>query len=218
MVCRLREPVSGLTHFCGAIGAAFGLILLLFLGHDSLTKAISLTIYGITLVLMFSASSAYHLVSASPRVIAILRKIDHSAIYTLIAGSYTPLCVNFFQGFWQWGLMAIVWGMALVGVITKIFIINAPRWVSAGLYLIMGWFAVLAIPEMVSSMPLNALYGLMSGGIFFTLGAIVYIFKKPDFYPGFFGFHEIWHIFVILGCACHFVVIAVYVAPAMIKA
>lgn len=216
MVCRLREPISGLTHFCGAIGAAFGLALLLILGHDSLTKAVSLTIYGLSLILMFSASSAYHMVPGSPKIVAVLRKVDHSAIYILIAGSYTPMCLNFFHGFWEWGLMAIVWGMAIAGVITKLFIINAPRWVSAGVYLIMGWMSVLAIPEMVSSMPINALFGLLLGGMFFSLGAVVYVTKKPDFYPGFFGFHEIWHIFVILGCACHFAVIAIYIAPQVI--
>lgn len=213
---RLREPVSGLTHFCGAIGAAFGLAALLIMGHDSMVKAVSLVIYGISLILMFSASSAYHLVTASPKVIGALRKIDHSAIFVLIAGSYTPLCLNFFHGFWQWGLMAIVWGMAVIGIIVKLFVINAPRWVSAGIYLVMGWLSALAIPEMVSSMPINALFGLLLGGIFFTLGAIVYIFRKPDIYPGIFGFHEVWHIFVILGCACHFIVMALYVAPQMI--
>ncbi len=216
MVCRLREPVSGLTHFFGAVGALFGLIVLLFLGHDSVTKAISLTIYGLSLVLMFSASSAYHLIPGSPKVIGILRKIDHSAIYILIAGSYTPICLHFFSGFWQWGLLAIVWTMAVIGVFTKLFIINAPRWVSAGIYLVMGWLSAFAIPEMMASMPLNALYGLLMGGIFFTLGAVVYITKKPDFRPGVFGFHEVWHIFVILGCASHFAVIAIYIAPGMI--
>ncbi|MDD3474166.1 MAG: hemolysin III family protein [Syntrophaceae bacterium] len=218
MACRLREPISGLTHFCGAVGAALGLALLLILGHDSVTKAISLTIYGLSLILMFSASSAYHLATASPKVISVLRKIDHSAIYVLIAGSYTPICINFFNGFWQWGLLAIVWSMAIVGVITKIFFINAPRWISAGIYLIMGWLSVVALPEMMTHMPRNALLGLLFGGIFFTLGAIVYVLKKPDIKPGFFGFHEIWHIFVILGCACHFAVIAIYVAPSIMPA
>ncbi len=213
MVCRLREPVSGLTHFCGALGAAFGLVLLLALGHDNLAKALSLIVYGVTLILMFSASSAYHLIPASPNVVQALRKIDHSAIFLLIAGSYTPLCVNYFSGFWKWGLLAIVWSMAVIGIVAKLFIINSPRWLSAGLYLVMGWLSVIAIPEMMASMPVNALIGLLMGGISFTLGAVVYVTKKPDFYPGVFGFHEIWHIFVILGCAFHFAVIAVYVAP-----
>lgn len=213
IVCRLREPISGLTHFLGAVGAAFGLIALLVIGHDSPIKAISLIIYGVSLILMFSASSAYHMIPASPRLLGVLRKIDHSAIFLLIAGSYTPLCLNYFSGFWKWGLMAIVWSMAIAGIITKLFIINAPRWVSAGLYLVMGWLSVIAIPEMVASMPINALYGLLAGGISFTIGAIIYVTKKPDFYPGVFGFHEIWHIFVILGCAFHFAVIAIYVAP-----
>lgn len=103
--------------------------------------------------------------------------------------------------------------MAIGGIAVKLFIINAPRWVTAGIYLIMGWLAVMAMNEMLLRMPTGALIWLLVGGIFFTLGAIVYITKKMDFYPGVFGFHEVWHIFVILGCLSHFIVVAFYIAP-----
>ena len=212
MLNRFRDPISGLTHLAAAVGAACGVVILLLIGHDdATTKAISLAIYGLSLVLMFAASATYHLVKAPPQVI-ILRKADHSAIYLLIAGSYTPICLHFFRGFWQWGLVGIIWCMALIGVTIKMFIIKAPRWLTAGIYLLMGWLAVLAIPEMVVAMPLSALIWLVLGGLFFTLGAVIYIGKKPDFYPKVFGFHEVWHIFVIIGCACHFIVIAGFVA------
>ena len=213
MLNKFRDPISGLTHLAAAVCALCGLAILLLIGHDDTTKAISLTIYGVSLVLMFAASAAYHMVKAPPQVIKALRKADHSAIYLLIAGSYTPICLNFFQGFWQWGLVGIVWGMALIGVAIKIFIIKAPRWLTAGIYLLMGWMAILAIPEMLVVMPVSALIWLVLGGLFFTLGAVVYISKKPDFYPKVFGFHEVWHIFVIFGCACHFTVIATFIAP-----
>jgi hemolysin III len=213
MLNKFRDPISGLTHLFAAVGALCGLVILLIIGFDDATKAISLAIYGLSLVLMFAASATYHLVKAPHRVIEVLRKADHSSIYLLIAGSYTPICLYFFRGFWQWWFLGIIWAMALTGVAIKIVIINAPRWLTAGIYLLMGWLSVLAVPEMAAAMPVSALIWLVLGGLFFTLGAVVYIRKKPDFYPDVFGFHELWHIFVIIGCACHFIVIAAFIAP-----
>jgi hemolysin III len=213
MFKRLREPVSGLMHLGTAIAAVLGLAALLWLGRSSLAKEISLLIYGLSLVLMFSASSAYHLIQSNARVVQWLRKLDHSAIYVLIAGTYTPICLHFFDGFWRWGMLGIIWGMALIGVTVKLFVIKAPRWITAGVYLIMGWLSIAAIQEMVRAIPVGALVWLFAGGLFFTIGAIIYVTKKLDFVPGVFGFHEVWHIFVILGCASHFIVIAAFVAP-----
>lgn len=218
MLDKFRDPISGLTHLAAAVGAACGVAILLFIGHHDTTKAISLAIYGLSLVLMFTASATYHLVKGSPQVIKVLRKVDHSAIYLLIAGSYTPICLHFFRGFWQWWFVGIIWCIAFIGVAIKVFIINAPRWLTAGIYLLMGWLAILAIPEMMVAMPVSALIWLVLGGLSFTLGAVVYIRKKPDFYPNVFGFHEVWHIFVIIGCACHFILIAIFIAPSSIAA
>ena len=143
----------------------------------------------------------------------VLRKLDHTAIYALIAGTYTPICLHFFSGFWAWGMLVIIWGLALAGIVVKLFVIKAPRWLTAGIYLVMGWLSLMAIRQMLLFMPVGALVCLLLGGLFFTVGAVVYILKKPDFFPGIFGFHEIWHIFVILGCLSHFILIAAYVAP-----
>ncbi|OQX64879.1 MAG: hypothetical protein B5M51_02295 [Anaerolinea sp. 4484_236] len=164
------------------------------------------------LTLMFSASATYHMTISSPKVTEILRKVDHSAIYLLIAGTYTPFCVNAFSGFWKWGLLIIIWSLALIGVGVKIFIVRAPRWVNAGVYLIMGWLIVAATGEMINTLPAGALTWLIAGGVIYTLGAVIYITKKLDFKPGIFGFHEVWHIFVILAAAAHFVSILVYIA------
>jgi len=210
---KLREPVNGLTHLAAAILALLGLAGLLILGHDSLVKVIALLIYGFSLVLMFSSSAAYHLVKARPPIMQVLRKLDHTAIYALIAGTYTPICLHFFSGFWAWGMLVIIWGLALAGIVVKLFVIKAPRWLTAGIYLVMGWLSLMAIRQMLLFMPVGALVCLLLGGLFFTVGAVVYILKKPDFFPGIFGFHEIWHIFVILGCLSHFILIAAYVAP-----
>jgi len=213
MFNKFRDPVSGLTHLGAAILATIGLIVLLYLGRNNTIKIVSFLIYGISLVMMFSASAAYHLTKASAKVILLLRKFDHSAIYFLIAGTYTPICLFFFNGFYRWGLMAIVWGIAIIGVAVKMFVINVPRWVNAGIYLIMGWLCVMAIKPMLTSIPTGALVWLMVGGLFFTLGAVIYMTKMFNFYPGVFGFHEVWHIFVILGCLSHFILILAYIAP-----
>ncbi len=209
---KLRDPISGLTHLGAAIFSLFGLITLIIISWGETAKLASLIVYGISLILMFSASATYHMTISSPKVIEILRKIDHSAIFLLIAGTYTPFCINAFSGFWKWGLFSIIWALAIIGVGIKIFIVRAPRWVNAGVYLIMGWLVVSAAGEMLDKLPVGALSWLIAGGLIYTFGAIIYITKKLDFMPGVFGFHEVWHIFVILAASTHFVSILVYIA------
>lgn len=204
---KLREPVNGLTHLGGAILALAGLIALLIIGWSTPARIIALTVYGLSLVAMFSASAAYHMVRARDRVIEILRKVDHSAIYLLIAGTYTPFCILAFTGFWQWGLLSIIWSLAALGIGVKIFFIRAPRWLNAGIYLLMGWLCVAAIGEMLAVLPTWVLMWMLVGGITYTLGALVYITKIFNFVPGVFGFHEVWHIFVLLAAAAHFIAV-----------
>jgi hemolysin III len=133
--------------------------------------------------------------------------LDHSAIYVLIAGSYTPFCLIAFTGFWRWGLLAIIWSLALIGIATKMFILNAPRWLHAGVYVVMGWLCIMAIGEMLAVLPAFVITWIVIGGIIYTLGAVVYVTKILNFVPGKFGFHEVWHIFVLLGAAAHFVAV-----------
>jgi hemolysin III len=213
MLKKFREPVNSLTHLFAAIAAVGGLVALLIIGRANIGKEVSLTIYGVTVILLFSASATYHMIKAKPGALEILRKFDHSAIYLLIAGSYTPVCYNMFTGFWKWGLLIIIWSFALVGVAIKIFVIKAPRWTTAGVYIVMGWMIVFAMNEMLTRLPGGALIWLAVGGIIYTLGAVIYITKIFDFVPGKFGFHEIWHIFVILGALAHFIAILMYIAP-----
>ena len=213
MLTKLREPVNGLTHLVAAAIALVGLVILVVLGWGQPGKVISLVIYGISLVTLFLASGLYHSVIATPRVLQRLRKFDHSAIFLLIAGTYTPICINLLEGFWKWGLLGIVWGLALAGIGVKSFFINAPRWVTAGVYLLMGWLSILGIREILDAMPVGAITWLVAGGLIYTLGAVVYITKRMDFLPDVFGFHEVWHIFVILGALAHFIMIATYIAP-----
>ena len=210
----MREPASGLTHFFAGIVAVVGLIALLVVGRGDIGKQISLLVYGAGLLLVFFASSAYHLVQAQPGLVQVLRKVDHSAIYVLIAGTYTAFCYNYLEGVWRWGALAVIWGLAIAGVVVKVFVIKAPRWVTAGVYVAMGWLALLIPRELMMSLPMGALVWLIVGGIVFTIGAVVYVTKRMDFAPGVFGFHEVWHIFVILGSLSHYIGVLVYVAPA----
>jgi hemolysin III len=159
------------------------------------------------------ASAIYHMVKAKPKIIERLRKFDHSAIYVLIAGTYTPFCILMFQGFWKWGLLALIWSLAVIGVALEVILIKAPRWLRVSVYVMMGWIVIAAIGEMLRVMPIGALVWLLAGGVIYTFGAIIYATKKLDFFPGKFGFHEVWHIFVILAALAHFIAIAVYIAP-----
>lgn len=214
MLRRLREPVNGLTHGFAALAAVAGLGLLIYLARDGNRLVLAaLVVYGVTLILMFAASAGYHMVDARPAVMLFLRKLDHSAIYLLIAGTYTPVCLHYFDGFWRWGMVAVIWSLAVIGVAVKLFVIRAPRWLTAGVYLFMGWLSVIAAREIVTSLPPAALVWLLLGGLFFTFGAVIYVLKKPNPWPGVFGFHEVWHIFVILGAFSHFIMIAGWVAP-----
>ena len=210
LIRSFREPVSGLTHFSAAVVSLLGLVILLIKGWGDRLQIVAFLIYGTSLVLMFSASAAYHLTNSSNRVISILRKLDHTAIYLLIAGTYTPICLLFFDGFWQIGLLSIVWIFAFLGIVVKLFTIHAPRWVTAGIYLVMGWLSILAVGEIVGTLPQGAIIWLVLGGLFYTLGAVIYMTKKMDVKPGIFGFHEVWHIFVILGAFSHFLMIAFF--------
>ncbi len=211
---KFREPVNSLTHLVAAAAAVAGTIVLAYFARDDATKFASFCLYGVTLVLMFSSSALYHTFKTSPKATLFLRKLDHSAIYLLIAGTYTPICLHYFTGFWRIEFLAIVWALGLIGIAVKLFVIRAPRWVTAGVYLLMGWLAIAGVGEILSKMPPGAIAWLLAGGLFYTGGAVIYALKKPDPYPGVFGFHEIWHIFVILGAFSHFALMLIYIAPA----
>lgn len=215
LLAHLREPVNGLSHYIAALLGLVGLGVLVWLAPpDDLTRRISLIVYGASLVFMFVSSSAYHLVQGSPEQIARLRKIDHTAIYVFIAGTYTPIVVNQFTGAWQVGILTLVWAFAIVGAVVKLFMMHAPRWISVAIYLLMGWMSVAAVGEILNVAPVAQLFWMAAGGLTFTAGAIVYATKALDFKPGVFGFHEVWHLFVIGGSACFYVVIAMWVAAA----
>ena len=207
MFWKPREPVNSLTHWAGAALAFIGLVVLLVISWGTTAKVISLAIYGTSLIALFSASATYHSVHVKDKGLEVFRKVDHAAIYLLIAGTYTPFCVNAFTGFWKWGMLSIIWLLALVGIILKIFYIRSPRWLNAGIYVLMGWLAIAAAGQILNALPISVIGWLLAGGVIYTLGAVVYSTKLFNFFPGKFGFHEVWHIFVMLAAAAHFVAV-----------
>ena len=207
MFKKLREPVNSLTHWGGAILAVIGLIALLIVGWSTPAKLISLVVYGVSLTFLFSASATYHMVQVKDKALEIFRKIDHSAIYVLIAGTYTPFCVNALTGFWKWGMLTVIWSLAVIGIVVKIFYIRAPRWLNAGIYIVMGWLVLAVIGQIVANLSPWVLTWLIVGGVTYTLGAVVYMTKMFNFKPGVFGFHEVWHIFVLLAALFHFIAV-----------
>ena len=212
MLQKLREPVSGLTHLVGAIVSAIGMVVLVISAVNKGTASyiVSVSIFGLSLVLLYTASSLYHLLTISEKGIKILRKIDHMMIYILIAGTYTPVCLIGLKGRLGLGLLISIWTLAVVGIVLKVVWFNAPRWIYTSFYVIMGWLAVIAIVPLIRTIPLTGFVLLAAGGIFYTIGAIIYGLRWPLRNSKYFGFHEIFHIFVMLGSLSHYIVVFGY--------
>ena len=195
------------SHYVSALLAVSGTILLAMksyqLGDPGFYIAAFL-IYGITVFLMFASSSTYHQVNVSESKEEIFRLLDHMMIYVVIAGTYTPICAIVLEGEWRVWMLAGIWGAAIAGVIKKVFWMNAPRWISTILYLIMGWVSVIIVPQIWNSLHHAFTWWIITGGLFYTIGAIIYIIEKPDPFPEVFGHHEIWHLFVMGGAFSHF--------------
>lgn len=213
MNIKVKDPVSGFSHLAGAVLSAVGLYLLIHYAvtDGSIWHIVSFSIFGASLILLYSASSIYHLLVVSERDSAILRKIDHMMIYVLIAGTYTPVCLIPLRGGWGWSLLICIWGIAMTGIILKILWFNAPRWLSTLFYVIMGWLIAIAFVPLVRTMPVGAMFWLVAGGLLYTIGAIIYGTKWPRLKSKVFGFHEVFHIFVLYGSLCHFWLMFKYV-------
>ena len=206
----VKDPGSAITHFVGMLMAIFAAIPLLIQAakeRDSV-YLISLTVYAISMVLLYAASTTYHTFDISKKVNTILKKIDHMMIFVLIAGSYTPICLLVLDRNIGIPLLMLVWGIAIVGILIKAFWVYCPKWVSSVLYIGMGWTCVLAFGQMLNGLSRAEFGWLLAGGIIYTIGGIIYALKLPIFNMKHknFGSHEIFHLFVMGGSACHFVV------------
>jgi hemolysin III len=210
---RLREPVSGLTHLAGVLLALIALIVLLIEAGGRMDQLVAFGIFGLSLIALYSASALYHLLPVSPAATARLRRLDHMTIFILIAGTYTPVCVLALEGGWRAGLLGLIWTLALGGVALKLLWMEAPRWLSVGVYLAMGWLAVIAASAIFRAIPYGGIAWILGGGLVYSAGALIYALKRPNLVPGVFGFHELWHLFVLAGSACHFWAMLRYIAP-----
>ncbi|MFU8861407.1 MAG: PAQR family membrane homeostasis protein TrhA [Cyclonatronaceae bacterium] len=206
LMWKIKDPVSCLTHLMGALLSVAGMAILVYQAA-SLQKPVhtlAFAIFGLSLILLYSASSAYHMFNLSDAGNMRLKRLDHMMIYILIAGTYTPFCLIALQGTVKWVLFGTIWALAVIGIIFKIFWLDAPRWLSVAFYLFMGWLAVFTIPGMSGYIPAMATGWTVIGGLSYSAGAVIYGVKKPDPFPDVFGFHEIWHIFVLGGSISHF--------------
>ena len=212
----IREPGSALTHFIAMLLALCAAVPLLVRAavHSGVKSLTAMTVFMISMVLLYAASTIYHSVNCSGRVLRIFRKMDHMMIFILIAGTYTPVCLLTLPKPSGLMLLAAVWGIALVGIFIKGFWITCPKWFSSVLYIAMGWSCLSVLGQLFSLLPLHAFLWLLAGGLIYTAGGIIYALRLPLFdarHP-MFGLHEIFHLFVMAGSLCHFVFMFCYLA------
>lgn len=202
---KIKDPISGFSHLIGFILSIIGTIFLLLLATD-FNEIFSFLVFGLSMIFLYGSSSAYHLFGHPAERVDIFRKIDHAMIYILIAGTYTPFCLVAIQG--NIGLISIIiiWVLSILGIATvffKSFWTKVPRWFATFLYVLMGWFCVFIIYPLFEATNMETIIWLLIGGLFYSIGAVIYAIKKPNINK-LLGFHEIFHIFVLLGTFAHF--------------
>lgn len=216
MLLKLREPGSAITHFIGAILSACAAVPLLIRAGRSpgYTNLLAMTIFIVSMILLYSASTTYHSLTVAAGVIKVFRKIDHMMIFILIAGSYTPICLIVLKGTIGTVMLCTIWGLALIGILIKAFWITCPKWFSSVIYIGMGWTCVFAFVPLINALSPAAVCWLVAGGVLYTVGGIIYALKLPLFNSrhAAFGSHEIFHLFILAGSTCHFVFMYHFVA------
>lgn len=202
-----REPVNALTHWAGALAALIVLGPLLGWAGAHGLRLWPFLVFGLSMVGLYAASASYHSFRGSERGLLWLRKLDHAGIFLLIAGSYTPVAYYGLEGVWRDGVLWVIWGIALTGIVLKLVTMRLPRWVSTLLYLGMGWVALGLLPQLARNLPAAAIFWLTVGGILYSIGAVIYGTRRWNPHPGsrwqHWGFHEIWHLFVLGGTGAH---------------
>ena len=205
-ISTLREPANAITHLVGSLLSLVALALLLWIGiraGDRLAL-IGLSIYGLSQLASYVTSTLYHALRISHAGMERLLRLDCVLVFVFIAGTYTPVClVELHQG-WRWGLLGTVWGIALAGLVLKVWWLHGPVWFSTALYVAMGWTALVALPAIVHALPATSMAWFVAGGVVYTLGALIFLFDRPWPWPGVFEAHAIWHLCVVGGSACCF--------------
>jgi len=216
MQITIREPGSAITHFIGMMLAVFAAVpLLVKAGITSDGRSFTaMAIFMTSMILLYGASTMYHSVNLAGKSLRIFQKLDHMMIFVLIAGSYTPVCLVVLGGDAGYRLLALVWGIALVGMTVKACWITCPKWFSSIIYIAMGWVCVFVFGQLLDTLPTAAFLWLLAGGLIYTAGGVIYALKLPVFSSKHkaFGLHEIFHLFVMGGSICHFIFMYLYVA------
>ena len=216
MQITIREPGSAITHFIAMMMAVFAAVPLLIKAgiQSGQENLLAMAIFMGSMILLYGASATYHSVDLTGRSLRIFRKLDHMMIFVLIAGSYTPVCLIVLGGKLGYTLLALVWGIAAVGMLVKAFWITCPKWFSSVIYIAMGWVCVLVFGPLLKTLSAPAFLWLLAGGIIYTVGGVIYALKLPIFNAKhkFFGSHEVFHLFVMGGSICHFIFMYLYVA------
>ena len=209
---REKPRLRGVFHewaFFLAIPLGVALVLV----TETTRGRIAAGVFAASVVLMFGASALYHIPDWSPGRRAWLRRLDHAGIYCLIAGSYTPVGLLVLQGTWQTAVLAVVWAGAATAIFIRLFWLSAPKWLSATVAILLGWVGVVALPEVVAGAGLACMLLILAGGIAYSVGAVVYALKRPDPFPTVFGYHEIFHLLIVVAVALQYSAIAFYVVP-----
>ncbi|MCL4869368.1 MAG: hemolysin III family protein [Anaerolineae bacterium] len=212
----LHEPMSTLTHLLGAVGSVIGLVILLYFTWNEPGKLITILIYGLSMILLYCASTLFHGAKVSEKNRFWLNRLDHIAIFVLIAGTYTPIVYTLSTGPLRAWVLGGVWSITLVGIVYKLFSPTIHGLFNAGIYVLLGWggaIPLLLLFDVLSLVPLAGWLWLLLGGVIYSVGFITYYYQRPDPWPGVFGHHEVWHLFVLGGSLCHFLFILWYIVP-----
>lgn len=203
-----EELANRLTHGAGALLSIAGLVLMVVYStlHGTVWHVVSTAIFGATLVLLYCVSTAYHS-ARSERWRTLLQKLDHAAIFLLIAGTYTPFVLGPLRGAWGWSLFGVIWGLAVVGVVLKFWLAGRFEVLSTAIYLVMGWLVIIAAKPLFAVLPYGGIWLLVAGGLCYSVGTIFYLWKRLPFN------HAVWHVWVLAGSVCHWAAVFGYVVP-----
>jgi hemolysin III len=209
---RDRPLLRGVSHVLAAVAATVGAAVLLLVA-DSPRAYVGGAIFAVSLILVYATSAAYHRITWTPLFRAIISRMDHSMVLVLIAGTYTPFCLIVLNNAWGISMLSVVWGMAGAGILINLAWPATPNWLRVTFYLTVGWLALLASAELAAWFTVTPLMLLVIGGLFYSLGGVVYTIRKPDPWPRVFGYLEVFHLLIIAGSALHYSLIAIYVLP-----
>jgi hemolysin III len=209
----MHHPVRGFLHGTAAVVSFAGLIVLVVKTSSDLLRMFTMIVFAGSMVALFTTSSLYHSVPWKERWKKRMQRFDHSMIFLLVAGTYTPIAFNVLSSSWKWITLGVVWGIAIFGILQKMFFPKVKNWLSITLYMVMGWFAVIPVRELFDRLPLEAMMLLIVGGACYSLGMILLVTKRPQLFPSIFSYHEVFHVLVISGALLHFLMILLYVVP-----